>query len=69
MRGIFSTPGIQQKLSAWSIAKSIFSEEVPTAAGVIQAVPIGLDPREPLLLCENWSDVLLHEVLKRVQIK
>ena len=49
--------------------KSIFSEEVPTAAGVIPAVPIGLDPREPLLLCENWSDVLLHEVLKRVQIK
>ena len=46
--------------------KSIFSEEVTT--GVIPAVPIGLDPREPLLLCQNWSDVLLHEVLKRVQI-
>ena len=46
--------------------KSIFSEEVST--GVIPAVPIGLDPREPLLLCQNWSDVLLHEVLKRVQI-
>ena len=45
--------------------KSIFSEEVTT--GVIPAVPIGLDPSEPLLLCENWSDVLLHEVLKIVQ--
>ena len=45
--------------------KSIFSEEV--TAGVIPAVPIGLDPSEPLLLCENWSDVLLHEVLKIVQ--
>lgn len=44
--------------------KSIFSGEVTT--GVIPAVPIGLDPSELLLLCENWSDVLLHEVLKRV---
>ena len=45
--------------------KSIFSEDV--TAGVIPAVPIGLDPSEPLLLCENWSDVLFHEVLKIVQ--
>lgn len=45
--------------------KSIFSEDVTT--GVIPAVPIGLDPSEPLLLCENWSDVLLHEVLKKVK--
>ena len=44
--------------------KSILSGEVMT--GVIPAVLIGLDPSEPLLLCENWSNALLHEVLKRV---
>ena len=44
--------------------KSILSGEV--RIGTIPAVPIGLEPSDPLLLCENWSDVLLHEVLKRI---
>ena len=45
--------------------RSVISEENGVPKDTIPAVPIGLDPEEHLLLCENWSRALLHEVLKR----
>lgn len=55
---------IQGKVFEFEV-KSILSENVEK--GTIPAVPIGLDPKDPLLFCRNWSAALLLEVFKRAR--